>query len=142
MSRTESSATKTADAEMPSDIDRHVSVFDRFATGASDFVSRAWFFLACVLLVVLWAPSIVILGSLDTWQLIINTVTTIVTFLLVALLQNTQKRSEDAMQQKLNAIAIGLADMMGELAHDHPELEEHRRQLGQAIGLEDRESTG
>jgi low affinity Fe/Cu permease len=117
-----------------------VSVFDRFASTVSSFVSRAWFFLFCVLLVVLWAPSYFLLGNLDTWQLIINTVTTIVTFLLVALLQNTQKRADDAVQHKLNAIADALSDLMDELADSHPDLHADRVELRAAVGLEDRES--
>jgi low affinity Fe/Cu permease len=94
-----------------------------------------------VLLVVLWVPSYLVLGSLDTWQLVINTVTTIVTFLLVALLQNTQKRTDDAVQQKLNAIADGLSDLMDQFADDRPRLRADRDELRAAVGLEDREST-
>lgn len=123
-------------AVMPSDIHGNVSVFDRFAGRVSSWVSRAWFFSLCVAIVVIWAPSIALL-PLDTWQLIINTITTIITFLMVALLQNTQKRSDDAVQQKLNAIADSLADLMATV----PELKEDRRELLQAVGLEDREST-
>jgi hypothetical protein len=52
----------------PSDITGDLSVFDRFATWSSGFVSRAWFFVMCVLLVMLWAPSILLLGSIDTWS--------------------------------------------------------------------------
>jgi low affinity Fe/Cu permease len=48
-------------------------------------------FVMCFLLVVLWAPSYFVLSKLTTWQLIINTLTTIVTFLLVALLQKHTK---------------------------------------------------
>ena len=81
---------------MPSDVSDNLSVFDRFATTASGFVSRAWFFVVCVLLVVLWAPSFLLLRNMDTGQLITDTFTTIVTFLLVALLQNTQKRADEA----------------------------------------------
>lgn len=125
---------------MPSEVGDHLGVFDRFATHASTFVSRAWFFVLCVLLVVIWAPSVVVLPDIDTWQLIINTVTTIVTFLLVALLQNTQKRADDAVQHKLNAIAEGLSAMMDRLARDHPELRHDRDELRQAVGLEERES--
>ncbi|WP_344880896.1 low affinity iron permease family protein [Allokutzneria multivorans] len=126
---------------MPSEVSGKPSVFDRFATHASEFVSRAWFFVMCVLLVVIWAPSYFLLESADTWQLIINTMTTIVTFLLVALLQNTQKRSDDALQQKLNALADGLSDIMGHLAKDNPDLEHDRKELREAVGLEDRENT-
>jgi low affinity Fe/Cu permease len=51
----------------------------------------------------LWAPSLFLLGDIDTWQLIINTPTTIITFLLVALLANTQKRADQATQHKLSS---------------------------------------
>jgi hypothetical protein len=127
-------------ATMPSDVTTHLSPFDRFASATNEFTSRAWFFVLCVLLVILWAPSFLILPNIDTWQLIINTATTIVTFLLVALLQNTQKRADDATQHKLNAIASGLSDLMARLADDHPELHRDRAQLRKAVGLEDRES--
>jgi uncharacterized membrane protein len=126
--------------QMPSDVKGKLPVFDRFASAVNEFVSKPWFFVFCVLLVVLWAPSFVVLPSIDTWQLIINTATTIVTFLLVALLQNTQKRADDAAQKKLNAIADGLSDLMDKLAGDHPELRDDRMELRKAVGLEDRES--
>ena len=101
---------------MPSDVTPDVSVFDRFAEGAARFFSRPWFFAMCVLLVLIWAPSYFVVGNLDTWQLIINTATTIVTFLMVALLQNTQTRADRSTQDKLNAIADGLADLMHSVA--------------------------
>ena len=125
---------------MPSDVPGQMSVFDRFATHASDFVSRAWFFVMCVLVVVLWAPSFFLLRDVDTWQLIINTLTTIITFLLVALLQNTQKRADEAVQHKLNAIADGLADLMRQLGDSHPPLHHDTDELRLAVGLEMRES--
>jgi low affinity Fe/Cu permease len=125
---------------MPSQVSGRLSVFDRFATKASGFVSRAAFFVMCVLLVVLWAPSYFVMGSLDTWQLVINTVTTIVTFLLVALLQNTEKRADDAVQHKLNAIADALSDLMGNMSDERPSLSQDRDELRKAVGLEDRES--
>lgn len=128
-------------ADMPSDISGRLSVFDRFATHVSDFVSRAWFFVACVLVIVLWAPSFLLFQNIDTWQLIVNTLTTIVTFLLVALLQNTQKRADDAIQHKLNAIADGLADVMNTLSQDRTDLSSDSEELRRAVGLEDRESS-
>lgn len=112
------------------------SVFDRFAEHASSFTSRATFFIACVLLVVLWAPSYFAFGSLDTWQLVINTATTIVTFLLVALLQNAQKRSDDGMHRKLDAIADGLADLMGHVDSEDARLSKDIADLKAAIGAE------
>jgi low affinity Fe/Cu permease len=115
-------------------------LFDRFATGASKFSSRAWFFAACVLLVLLWAPSFFLFGSIDTWQLVINTLTTIVTFLLVALLQNTQSRANDAVQHKLNALAEALAEVMGHIAGENEGLHQSKRELRDAVGLENKES--
>jgi low affinity Fe/Cu permease len=130
-------------AVVPTDVTGTVGKFDKFADAASRLASRAWFFAVCVLLVVIWAPSIAVLKDIDTWQLIINTVTTIVTFLLVALLQNSQTRADLAVQHKLNAIADGLADLMMESARgDRREaLEQDVRELRAAVGLEAREST-
>ena len=126
---------------MPSDVTPDVSVFDRFAEGAARFFSRPWFFAMCVLLVLIWAPSYFVVGNLDTWQLIINTATTIVTFLMVALLQNTQTRADRSTQDKLNAIADGLADLMRSASdRDDPELRKDMLELRAAVGLEDRES--
>lgn len=78
--------------------------FDRFAEATATQVARAWFFALCVLLCLVWAPSLPLFGKIDTWQLVINTATTVITFLLVALLQNTQDRSTRAMTHKLDAI--------------------------------------
>ncbi len=100
--------------------------FDRFAARSSTFVSRAPFFAACVLLIVVWAPSYPLWGDGDTWQLVVNTVTTIVTFLLVALLQNAQERFEKAANRKLDAIASFLA---GDSSAD---------ELRRAVGAEER----
>jgi low affinity Fe/Cu permease len=128
-------------ATQPSQVDAHLSLFDRFADRASTVVSRAPFFAFCVLLVVLWLPSYFAFGSIDTWQLIINTITTIVTFLLVALLQNSQTRSDQAIQQKLNAIADGLADLMtAQHESSDRDLAADVRELRAAVGLEERES--
>jgi uncharacterized membrane protein len=112
-----------------------VGFFDRFATRASQFASRAWFFAGCVLVVVLWAPTYLLVGSVDTWQLIINTLTTIVTFLMVALLQNSQTRANQAVQDKPNAIADGLADLMTATAGESPHLHDEVAELRKAVGL-------
>ena len=112
------------------------TAFDRFAQWASDFTSHATFFAGCVLLVVLWAPSYFLFGSLDTWQLVINTATTIVTFILVALLQNTERRSDDAMHAKLDAIADGLADLMTHQDSEDRRLERDIEELRASIGGE------
>jgi len=125
---------------MPSDVTPEVSVFDRFAKAAAGFFSKPWFFAICVMLVVVWAPSILLIRNVDTWQLIINTATTIITFLMVALLQNTQTRNDESTQDKLNAIADGLADLMKSMATNDPKLKRDLIELRDAVGLEDRES--
>jgi low affinity Fe/Cu permease len=125
---------------MPTDVTPQLGFFDRFAGAASTFISKPWFFALCVLLVLVWGPSFFVIGSVDTWQLIINTATTIVTFLMVALLQNAQTRADEATQDKLNAIADGLADLMQSLARDDQKLATDLRELRAAVGLEDRES--
>jgi low affinity Fe/Cu permease len=124
-------------AHMPQDVTPEVGRFDQFASAAAILASKAWFFAACLALVVVWAPSIVLFSSVDTWQLIINTVTTIVTFLLVALFQNTVTRQDEAVQDKLNALAKALADIMKKL---EPDMRDDIAELRDAVGLEDRES--
>jgi low affinity Fe/Cu permease len=78
--------------------------FDRAADRAEKIVSHAAFFTACVLLILLWLPLIIWL-DVDTWQLIINTVTTCITFLLLALLTNTQRRFEKRVDAGLQELA-------------------------------------
>ena len=111
--------------------------FDRFAEAATDVTSRGVFFGACLLLVVIWGPSYLVFGNVDTWQLVINTATTIVTFLLVALLQNSARRSDRAIHHKLDAIADGLADLMEhELNGDAADLAHDVEELKESVGLE------
>jgi low affinity Fe/Cu permease len=111
-------------------------LFDRFAEAASEFARHAAFFLVCVLLVVVWAPTYFVLHSTNTWQLVINTVTTIVTFPLVALLQNSQRRTAAAVHAKLNALADGLADLMDHVAGDSTDLQEDTDELRRTVGIE------
>lgn len=121
---------------MPSQISHRMGAFDRFAEHVSRVASKAWFFVFCVVLVIVWAPSILLIQNIDTWQLIINTITTIVTFLMVALLQNSQTRADHAVQHKLNAIADSLSDLMEKNA-----LHKDAKELRAAVGLEEIEST-
>ena len=93
-----------------------MTFFDKFAGRASGWVSSAPFFTFCVLMVLVWAPSILVIKSLDTWQLIINTTTTIITFLMVAILENSTKQFENAVHRKLDALLNGQADEMKWLA--------------------------
>ena len=136
-------AQKKRHVLMPTDVSGRVGVFDRFAGMASEVAGRAAFFCFCVLLIIVWAPSILLLRDLDTWQLIINTATTIITFLMVALLQNSQTRNDQAAHHKLNAIADGLSDLMVQLESGLPDrdVKQDIRELRAAIGLEEHEST-
>jgi len=128
---------------MPSEVSSRVGPFDRFAGFSSRLASRAAFFTMCVVLVVVWAPTFFIIRNVDTWQLIINTITTIITFLMVALLQNSQTRSDQAIQHKLNAIADGLADLMTHIQSEgeSTDLRQDVSELKAAVGLEGHEST-
>jgi len=138
---------------MPSDVSSRVGFFDRFAGYTAQIASRAPFFAFCLLLVLVWliqgavkiASSASFSAFLDgQYQLEINTTTTIITFLMVALLQNSQTRSDQAVQHKLNAIADGIADLMEHLSerHDDDDLRNDIRELRLAVGLEQIESTG
>lgn len=74
--------------------------FDKLAQATARAAGRPYTFLVAVGVIVLWAASGPVFGFNDTWQLVINTGTTIVTFLMVFLIQNTQNRDTDAMQVK------------------------------------------
>ncbi|MDP9297936.1 MAG: low affinity iron permease family protein [Actinomycetota bacterium] len=136
----------------PSEVSSRVGFFDRFAGLAAKLASRAPFFAFCLLLVVAWLVQGVALivskrglhAFLDAqYQLEINTTTTIITFLMVALLQNSQTRTDQATQHKLNAIADGLADLMDHMAAEYPDssLDTDMMELRAAVGLETKEGT-
>ena len=79
-------------------------VFAKFAKATSQAAGRPITFLVCVGLVVVWAISGPFFGFSETWQLVINTGTTIITFLMVFLIQNTQNRDGAAVQTKLDEL--------------------------------------
>ena len=81
-----------------------VSWFSAFARRLSILTGRSWVFLTAVLVVVVWAVTGPLFNYSDTWQLVINTSTTIVTFLMVFLIQNTQNRDTEAIQIKLDEL--------------------------------------
>jgi low affinity Fe/Cu permease len=78
--------------------------FRKFAAATSRVVGTPWVFALAVLLIIGWAASGPIFGFSDTWQLVINTTTTIVTFLMVFLIQNTQNRDSEAIHLKLDEL--------------------------------------
>ena len=77
-------------------------VFAELASAVAHATGKPLTFALCVIVIVLWAVSGPLFGFSDTWQLIVNTGTTIVTFLMVFLIQNTQNRDGAAIQTKLD----------------------------------------
>jgi low affinity Fe/Cu permease len=84
-----------------------LSLSDRFSRAAqwiSQQCGRAYTFIAAIVIILVWGVSGPAFGYSDTWQLIINTGTTIITFLMVFLIQNTQNRDTTAIQLKLDEL--------------------------------------
>jgi low affinity Fe/Cu permease len=82
----------------------HDSLFDRFAKWTSRAAGHPATFIAAVLVLLVWAATGPVFGFDNTWQLVINTATTIITFVMVFLIQNTQNRDSAAMQLKLDEL--------------------------------------
>ena len=80
------------------------SWFSRFAKSTAKITGKPVTFMIAVSTVVVWAVMGPMFGFSDTWQLVINTGTTIITFLMVFLIQNTQNRDSEAMQVKLDEL--------------------------------------
>jgi len=89
--------------------------FRVFARKTSSVLGSAWAFAVAILIIVIWAATGPMFHFSDTWQLIINTGTTIVTFLMVFLIQNTQNRDAKAVHLKLDEIIRALAKARNEL---------------------------
>jgi low affinity Fe/Cu permease len=105
--------------------------FRRFARATADLVGSSWTFLLSIAVVIGWA----ILGPRynysDTWQLVINTGTTIVTFLMVFLIQNTQNRDAKAIHLKLDELLRGVRGARTGLVHLEDLSEEELTRLGE-----------
>jgi low affinity Fe/Cu permease len=112
--------------------------FERFVEAANQLVSRGPFFMVIVVAIVLWAVSYPIWSSTTKWELALHTGSAILSLLLLALLENAGRRSQEAIQEKLNVVAEALADLMTSSAADDPELAESVEKLRQAIALEER----
>jgi low affinity Fe/Cu permease len=81
-----------------------VSWYSRFAKSTAHFCGRPPVFTLAVAVIALWIVTGPMFGFSDTWQLVINTGTTIITFLMVFLIQNTQNRDTEAIQVKLDEL--------------------------------------
>lgn len=83
-------------------------IFTKFTTAVSMAMGQPWVFAIALVVLLLWGASGPLLGFTDTWQLIVNTSTTIITFLMVFIIQNTQNRDNLAINIKLDAIMAKL----------------------------------
>jgi low affinity Fe/Cu permease len=83
-------------------------IFRKFSSATAGAVGSSWAFIVAAVVVVVWAVLGPIYGFSNTWQLVINTGTTIVTFLMVFLIQNTQNRDSKAVHLKLDELLRGV----------------------------------
>ena len=119
------------------DIDR---TFANFANKTSQTAGSPWTFCACLLLVIAWAATGPVFQFSETWQLVINTGTTIITFLMVFLIQNTQNRDGAAIQAKLDElirVSAGHNHFIGIEHLTESEVEEIRDKCEQAARRHD-----
>jgi low affinity Fe/Cu permease len=90
-------------------------MFRRFSHRTAKLVGSPWAFILALSTIVVWALVGPLFGFSDSWQLVINTGTTIVTFLMVFLIQNTQNRDAVAMQLKLDELILALKQARNQL---------------------------
>lgn len=112
--------------------------FERFVEAVNQITSRAPFFAVCLGVVLVWLLSFPLWHSLDSWQVAIHTVASVTSLLLLVLLENAGRRTEEAAQEKLNVIAEALSDLMESRAASDPRLRDSVRRLREAVGLEER----
>jgi len=122
---------------VPSEVSEETTWFDRAADRTAHLVARPPFFFVSVVIAVAWAVAGPFLEFSHRWIDSLQVVVALVTFLMVALLQNESWRGSKSYQRKLNAIAAALAELMDRSDVD----QEHVRELNAAVGLEKRESS-
>lgn len=84
-------------------------MFRKFSIGAANALGSSWMFIANVLLIVVWLLAGPFFNYSDTWQLVVNTATTVITYLAVFLIQNTQNRDAKAIHLKLDELIRGVS---------------------------------
>jgi low affinity Fe/Cu permease len=122
----------------PSRIEGHRGRFDQVAERTSDLVGRAGFFMVAVALVLLWVPMAFVMESIDTWQLVLSTATSVAAFLLLALLQNSERRTDRALHRKVDVMAVALAALLRERGIQQPGQAATAEELQAAVRLEER----
>src|SRR5205085_12101667 len=103
--------------------------FRHFAHRSSEVLGTAWAFIGAIFIIAVWALTGPTFHFSDTWQLIINTATTVITFLMVFLIQNTQNRDAKAMHLKLDEIIRALKKARNELVDLEDLSDEELRKL-------------
>jgi 4-amino-4-deoxy-L-arabinose transferase-like glycosyltransferase len=112
------------------------SPFERFVEQVNGRVSSAPFFFVCAAVVLVWLVSVPLWGDLKSWQAVISTISSVLTLLLLVLLENASRRAEEAAQEKLNVIAEALAALMDSHGQNDSELAAAAGRLRDAVGLE------
>jgi low affinity Fe/Cu permease len=112
--------------------------FEKFTEAVNEVVSRGPFFAIILVAIVLWAASYPLWSSTTKWELALHTGSSILSLILLVLLENAGRRAEETAQEKLNVIAEALSDLMESRATDDPNLEDSVRKLREAVGLEER----
>ncbi|MGA9747218.1 MAG: low affinity iron permease family protein [Nocardioides sp.] len=128
----------TRDASDDRKTEEGLSWFERFVESTYLRVSQAPFFFVIVAVVALWAVSFPLFPDAKEWQVVIHTVGSVLTLLLLVLLENASRRAEEASQEKLNVLAEALAALMESRGRDDADLLEAARSLREAVGLEER----
>jgi len=112
--------------------------FEKFVEVVNHAVSRGPFFVVILVSLVAWAVSYPLWASTTKWELGLHTGSSILSLILLVLLENAGRRAEETAQEKLNVIAEALSDLMSSRAQDDPGLEDSVRRLREAVGLEER----
>ncbi len=115
------------------------NTFRKIARKVSEWAGNAWTFVGALLVIVVWAFSGALFDYSDTWQLVINTGTTVVTFLMVFLIQNTQNRESRAVNIKLDELIRSVKGAHNTIIHVEEMTDEELDQLEEIymkIGME------
>ena len=116
--------------------------FTHFANSVARTAGRPITFVLCCAVIVAWAASGPLFGFSDTWQLVVNTSTTIITFLMVFLIQNTQNRDGAAIQAKLDELLRAVSDARNDFIGIEHLTDEELREILEGVEREASELAG
>ena len=119
------------------------NIFSRFSTVSANMLGSPWMFVANVFLILVWLVSGPFFHYSDTWQLVVNTATTVITYLAVFLIQNTQNRDAKAVHIKLDELISSLEGARNRFVNLESATDEELKQLeGQFRRLRERADSG